>query len=781
MQLLSLGSFSKFLGILLVGLFVLSFNVNDAQADATWKNLRGHSACGGVDQQGRLQPSCAYQNATYVKQSIKSCPKGSFNAAGACYSCPSGYKKDALRKVTHDRACFSTLKTPKTAPAKLLGSAKCPSGSKPDPRNGGECWKCPTGFGRTAAAVDKWNACGKIGKKAQSATFVRKACPVSGSIRDPRKGGECWQCPEDHNRTGNPVTGVKACKTNKTFAPATEVSDRKCGPGEIFDLVSGGSCWTCPTGTKRTIFHGIKTAKACRNTGLQWVVPNRQTYGLFGLGTGGEDILAKLIADRTQIDAAVKKVAVVSGKDQATALKDAWEVIDTQPEHSAILSSVLGKYIIEAAAKQPSQQTASEKDLLNRVAQLIQWNRQFIAYQAKQAHENFMATSEAERNNQAKKSGAAVIYQGSGLTPPNYNDLVVASIQAGAGIAGPVGAAIVPLLSTGAKGALLPFRRVSEEVIKNGVKTIVQRSAQAATSGMSTGSVMTAAAAGPMVIALAAGVIVTMEFDKLMAMEKADGQIRQSLAIANRPVNLGTLLQQKNGAGEFLFHWASVIGAPTKPSANFKKLLVAYKSGTTPTAMPSAPSGTSSSAGMMTTGTTSTQLSGTGPSVVQQAPAQAEATPEPAAKAVSKAMNNALRKQPRKPAQGTMLLELSNLPGSCLTKEKGVSVKMTLVACSDFRKAMQIKWDERRKSLIFAKKYCLLAEEGHKKNARVPVQISTCDGSPSSSRQWQLTKEGYIQKIKTDQCITASKGKSTFMAKCGSDNPNQTWRPWSSG
>lgn len=570
----------KYLGVLLLTVFVMGAFGGEAQASSSWKNLRGHSACGGVDEQGQLQPACAFQKATYVKKSIKKCPDGSFAAAGACYSCPSGYEKDALRKVTHEKACFKMLSKAQTSPAKKLGSAKCPGGSVYDGRNGGECWTCPSGFGRTAAAVDKWNACGKIGKKAQSAIFVKKACPVAGSIRDPRNGGECWQCPEEFSRTGNAVTAEKACKTNKTFAKATKVSDKKCAPGEIFDFIDGGTCWTCPEGSKRTI-NGIKSAKACRNNKMQWVMPERQVYGLFGLGVGGEDILAKLIADRTQIDAAAKKVAQIGGKDEAVMLKEAWEIIDTHPENSAILSAVLGQYIVEAAAKPISEQTASEKDLLKRTAQLIQWNRQFIAYQAKQAHENFIATGEAESAKYAKAAGAAIIYMGSGPTPPDYNEALVASIQASAGIAGPVGAAIMPLLSTGVKSVLLPFRSVSEEVIKNGVKTVIQRSAQAAGTGMSTGSVMTAAAAGPMVIALAAGVIVTMEFDKLMAMEKADGQIRQSIDIANRTVNVGTLLQQKDGAGEFLFHWAAVIGAPTKPSANFNRLLAAYKSGTT--------------------------------------------------------------------------------------------------------------------------------------------------------------------------------------------------------
>jgi len=182
MQSLATTLVMKFVGLMFIGLLCLSVNASEVRADAAWKNIRGHSACGGIDQYGKLQPPCGFKKATYIKKAIKSCPKGTFAGAGACYTCPTGFKRNTLRKVTHEKACRKAISA-KTAAASRIGSAKCPSGSKFDPRNGGECWSCPSGFGRTAAKVDKWNACGKVGKKAQSATFKKRACPDRKSTR----------------------------------------------------------------------------------------------------------------------------------------------------------------------------------------------------------------------------------------------------------------------------------------------------------------------------------------------------------------------------------------------------------------------------------------------------------------------------------------------------------------------------------------------------------------------------------------------------------------------
>ncbi|MGA0395077.1 MAG: hypothetical protein ACO3MW_13575 [Rhodospirillales bacterium] len=47
------------------------------------------------------------------------------------------------------------------AKAKYHSKVGCPKGTFHDPRNGGECWSCPRGYGRTAHAVTANKACHK--------------------------------------------------------------------------------------------------------------------------------------------------------------------------------------------------------------------------------------------------------------------------------------------------------------------------------------------------------------------------------------------------------------------------------------------------------------------------------------------------------------------------------------------------------------------------------------------------------------------------------------------
>lgn len=575
----------------MVTLFVLGF-LGDAahagqkiQVNASWKDLKGHSACGGVDQNGKLQEPCAFEKAKFEKKALGKCPKGSFFDVGtwSCYSCPSGYNRNA-RSVTHPMACDKAV-TPQTASAKYVGKKKCPSGSILDMRNGGECWTCPSGLGRTAVGIDQWNACGMIGKKAASATFRGRSCPVEGSFADPRNGGECWVCPPGYDRTGNAVTADKACKKVLDFKPANKAAALTCEPGQHFDFIDGGTCWSCPEGSDRTM-SSVKSTKACRNKKMKWVTPTREMYGLFGLGDGADEILAEMIAARTEIDDVVKEAATNGKVSQDVALKTAWDVIDTQPWESSYLATLLAKRAIDAARKPVSQRSAAEKDLVDTVSKLFQWNRQFIAYQAKQAHENWTRASRLFYEARSKEMGAANIYSDSMVTPPDYNELIANTIQ---------GTAAVSMAGSVAAGAFLPkfaymfpYKQVAIKVIQSAGSN---PSAFLTTGGGGMSGVAGAAAA-PLAITMAIGVIVTMEIDKYAKLEKAEGEIRQAIEIANRPVDLALMLQQKNGKDEFWAHWSTVLSDKTPPSAYFKTRLAAYKSGTADKSSASGTAGT---------------------------------------------------------------------------------------------------------------------------------------------------------------------------------------------
>lgn len=86
------------------------------------------------------------------------------------------------------------------------------------PHNGGECWRCPSGFKRTTTPIHKPNSCKarglKIGKKDRTnAKFERAA--FSCAKGQFKKGKSCYACPKGSKKITilgvfNPV---KSCKT----------------------------------------------------------------------------------------------------------------------------------------------------------------------------------------------------------------------------------------------------------------------------------------------------------------------------------------------------------------------------------------------------------------------------------------------------------------------------------------------------------------------------------------------------------------------------------------
>lgn len=762
----------KYLGILFLGLFILSFDASDAQANSAWRQLQGHPACGGLDAKGNLQEPCGYDKAKFESKAVGKCPKGSFFDIGtwSCFSCPKGFNRNA-RPVNHPRACDKPSKG-STTKAVFLGKVSCPSGAFLDPRNGGECWKCPSGYGRTAAAVDKWNACGKVGKKAVSAEFKGKACNAEGAFRDPRNGGECWKCPEDHLRTAAAVTAGNACHTNLDFEPATKTAALTCPAGQHFDFIDGGTCWSCPQDTTRSLF-GVKSAKACQIKKMRWVVPQRGKYSLFSLGNGADDILAKLIAERTQIDDAAKAAAKASGEPEAQAITNVWKQIDSKPWESPVLSALLGKIVMEAAVKPAAQRTASEKNLLSIVANLIQWNRQFVAYQSKQAFDAYFAAANKANDIALSKMGAASIYAGGVIAPPDYNEIVGGAIQMGVGVAGPVGALVLTLFAKPVNAALLPVRAI-QAAKKAGEVAMF-------TTSWTSGSAAVAAAA-PMVIAAAAAIIVTMEMDKLMKTEEMEGKIRQAIDIANRPVDIGLLLQQKEGPDEFLFHWAAVIGGNTPPSANFKTKLAAYKSGKTPGDLSSIDPSKITFSSTTVPGQPNPNATTIDPNSIKIETIQstsvvvgnAALAPAPTAE---KALIAAIKRQRNQPP-GTLRFELTNAPGLCLSKSEGATEAMALADCNR-QDTLWIRPNEKPNALVFHSKYCVGAGDA-KPQDRTRVLISKCETSPNM--QWELQADGHVKMLKFDFCMAvidkAVAGAEVLVQKCQGNRTRQIWRPW---
>ena len=107
------------------------------------------------------------------------------------------------------------------AKATFVHKMSCPPPQFADPRNGGECWSCPAGFGRSFEPVTADRACQKailVGPFSK-ATFHNTIQCLPPNFYDPRNGGECWKCPDKTVRTIAPVDSSEACEVPQ--APGT--------------------------------------------------------------------------------------------------------------------------------------------------------------------------------------------------------------------------------------------------------------------------------------------------------------------------------------------------------------------------------------------------------------------------------------------------------------------------------------------------------------------------------------------------------------------------------
>ena len=121
------------------------------------------------------------------------------------------------------------------------------------------------------AQADATPGCGGAGQPVCTAKPARShgkarnvGCP-SGSFFDPRNFGECWTC-SGKVRTVHAVTSASACGSHVFDGSGTRARFVRtvwgCGKGQFFDLVDGGSCWSCPSGRFRGVTH-VKSKNAC--------------------------------------------------------------------------------------------------------------------------------------------------------------------------------------------------------------------------------------------------------------------------------------------------------------------------------------------------------------------------------------------------------------------------------------------------------------------------------------------------------------------------------------
>ncbi len=566
-----------------------------AQTNVPWDKLQGQSKCGGVLPNGRLQAACAAQKATKVGKAVASCPKDSFFDMGtwSCYTCPDGYDRTGNHVDKWD-ACSKKVPT-KRAKGISVSRARC-KGSDSfdsanggfDSRNGGECWKCPSGYGRTWAAVNEYNACGAALKQATGARFISKACP-DGSFFDPINGGSCWKCPDGYLRTGGHIKEWNACIREVDLKFANKESALTCKPNEHFDFIDGGTCWTCPAQYDRSL-SSVKSNDACQSKQMIWNVPLRVMPGLFGID-GVEDIAAWYVAEQTEINQAIERFAERTDGNLELSRKEEWDLINTAPWNSPILSGLILKSIAEALPKSTSQRTAAERAAIKSLEEWIQKNRLFVATQAKQAYENGLA---AEKIKLSKTTTQLQQMMSTVVSPPDYERLIMAGMQAYSGFGMYFSGWISQYGQVAIFDGIAPFRKhdlvakvkdavddvvddalnIADDLVDDAAKPFFKKAGAKlakvfAVKGKLTPAGFASASSGPMMIIGAAIMIAEAEIDKFIQLEKLEITIKNRLRDALYPVDLVKMLEHENGKDEFMFHWGALTSGATQPSPGF--------------------------------------------------------------------------------------------------------------------------------------------------------------------------------------------------------------------
>ena len=115
--------------------------------------------------------------------------------------------------------------------------------------------------------------CGRDGQRpctVAPASFAGKKpaqCP-GGAFFDPIDGGSCWRCPSGAKRTVFHVKSADACErpAHEKFSGATRhgrgtgLVRTDCPRGQFWD--PNGFCWNCPSGYRRTA-HPVTSGNAC--------------------------------------------------------------------------------------------------------------------------------------------------------------------------------------------------------------------------------------------------------------------------------------------------------------------------------------------------------------------------------------------------------------------------------------------------------------------------------------------------------------------------------------
>jgi len=580
----------------------------------TADSLTGATACAKADPSVPLKR----MSAKFVSSQ---CPAGSFFdpiRGGECYSCPNGYKRSAAH-IDAANACYVPAGEQLTKATRIKNTPwphECSAGTFHDAWNGGACWRCPAGSNRTGNHISSGQACSQAVPEQQAKATPRGAAQCkTGEFLDPRNGGECWSCPAATYRTVFPVTGGEACEQRPGFRvdKATQVSAFSCPAGSFLDLINsrdsnvrsriqkqiaetgqqvsygtsaGGTCWSCPPGYDRDIYH-VASDAACTTRSIKWQPAPYVQPGLLGLD-GSNEVAQELLKDKRLIESLIAAMAADLNKPLAQARKDAYDEIATRPQMSIILAVAMYKRI-EAAVLNPAQASPAEKRLVASFAEAIRQYKIFIAQNALDAYDQWVEARGRRLSADAEKAGSAsleqmrlnqVAFKG-GEVPPEFTEIVSEMIALN--VLAP--AAAQAMLSTTQatprlrnliwssrkagdiirKMAQKPTEQAAEKVVKKGVEKFLGTMKKALTKS-SEELFSVAMKAGPQILVDVAIEMIVGTVEHFEAVLNARPKLVTNLAGAKEPVDL---LREFNADNDWLYQqWATSLGKGDQQPGN---------------------------------------------------------------------------------------------------------------------------------------------------------------------------------------------------------------------
>jgi len=596
--------------------------------------------CGGED-----TAACGATRATFVR-AIKgndSCQDGGFVDpinGGECWKCPEGFVRSWRPVTDKDSACIKPRRRGLLYKSAInLGKiSSCPSGQFYDPRNGGECWSCPEGYERTTAPVDKYNACvrvedfkkavyrrkgsGLLGTDCPSGEFwdpngncykcpsgynrsaypvtdpracsraVRKAysrATLEKNVCDPKEGrfpdlGSCWKCPAGYDRTILPVNGKSACVTNAAqIAPAEFQQPWGCdaSKGEFWDAYNTrgstmGTCWKCPDQYERDPFVAVHQAKACRSNEMRWENDPYDEPGLYDLGGSDRpflNLLIGILGDSEKLAAMTDffyRVAEGLGKNEAQSLayvQAQWKLIKTNPASSPALKAFVFETMKTLLLIPKNQRSREQKRLLSAFADYISDRRLYVSMQAMAAYRAWQDTNRwlASQGSSIHGGGnnMAALFGGE-IPPPDFQKIsqhALEGLATSGAVLSALGAFNVVVGQLSDKAIVAVGERLFPYALQAAAKNVAgelstQAAREAAILGAKAG-VTLARSVGPQVVFAIATIIIEARLNQVKAIADAEARLQEAIDYNRRNgADLDRMMGSQQGLEMMMKFWS---------------------------------------------------------------------------------------------------------------------------------------------------------------------------------------------------------------------------------